>query len=105
MALAHKANPPETGSSVPDPLTVVRAAEIKAMLQAAEARGLMGPKDRQMGGRFPSALIDAAQQATGITEPTELITYALVRVAFEDNYGEKLLSLEGSVPRGTFIED
>jgi uncharacterized protein (DUF433 family) len=27
------------------------------------------------------------------------------REAFEDSYGEKLLTLAGSVPRGTFIED
>jgi hypothetical protein len=75
------------------------------ILNAAATRGLLGAKDRPMGGRFPSALIEAAQKASGITEPTELLTYALAKVAFEDNYGEQLLALEGTVPRGTFVED
>ncbi len=105
MALARKTVPPATGGGIPGSLPVVQAAEIEAILNAAEARGLLGAKDRQMGGRFPAALVDAAQRASGITEPTDLLTYALVRLAFEDNYGERLLSLEGSVPRGTFIED
>lgn len=77
----------------------------KSILQAAQAEGWLGAKDRQLGGRFPSALIQAAQAASGITETTELLTYALAKVAFEDNYGAKLLALEGTVPRGTFIED
>ena len=73
-----------------------------SLLAAAEQRGLLGVKDRQMGGRFASALVEAAQKASGIHAPTELLTYALAKVAFEDNYGEKLLELEGTVPRGTF---
>lgn len=103
MPRAHRTIPPIEGGG-PGDLTARQAAEIRDILKAAEARGLLGAKDRQIGGRFPTALVDAAQRASGITEPTDLLTYALVRVAFEDNYGEKLLTLEGSVPRGTFIE-
>jgi hypothetical protein len=106
MAVARETTPPPaTEGGVPGNVAVGQAAEIRAMLKAAEARGLLGAKDRQMGGRFPTALVDAAQRASGITEPADLLTYALVRVALEDNYGEKLLTLEGSVPRGTFFED
>jgi predicted alpha/beta-hydrolase family hydrolase len=106
MAVARETIPPPgSEAGIPGNAAVVQTAEIRAVLKAAEARGLLGAKDRQMGGRFPSALVDAAQRASGIIEPTDLLTYALVRVAFEDNYGEKLLSLEGSVPRGTFFED
>ncbi len=103
--MARETSSPEPDRAVPRNRAVLQAAEITALLEAAEGRGLLGAKDRQMGGRFPTALVDAAQRASGITEPSHLLTYALVRVAFEDNYGEKLLTLEGSVPRGTFIED
>ncbi len=103
MATPSKAIQPETNDSDPANPAALQSAEISAMLRIAGTRGLLGPKDRQMGGRFPTALVDAAQRASGITEPTDLLTYALVRVAFEDSYGEKLLALEGSVPRGTFI--
>jgi hypothetical protein len=78
--------------------------QLQSVLAYAEQQGLMGPKDRQMSGRFPTALVEAAQAASGITEPTDLLTYALAKIAFEDNYGEKLLRLEGTVPRGTFEE-
>lgn len=104
MAVARVVSPPDAERRGSATDTVLAAAEIEALLKAASARGLLGTKDRQMGGRFPTALVEAAQRASGITEPTDLLTYALVRVAFEDNYGEKLLALEGSVPRGTFIE-
>jgi len=80
------------------------APEIPALLEAALKRGLLGTRDRQLGGQFPSALVEAAQAATGITEATDLLTYALVKVAFEDNYGRKLLELAGTVPPGTFGE-
>jgi hypothetical protein len=105
MATARKAIPLLTKGGDDTRQAALRTAEINSILNAAQARGLLGAKDRQMGGRFPAALVDAAQKASGITEPTDLLTYALVRVAFEDNYGEKLLTLEGSVPRGTFVED
>jgi hypothetical protein len=85
-------------------MTVLVGSEISALLEEAQKRGLLGAKDRQMGGRFPSALVEAAQAATGITEATDLLTYALVKVAFEDNYGRKLLELAGTVPPGTFGE-
>jgi hypothetical protein len=104
MAMALDTRLPETKGGVPGKLAVLQAAEIRAMLRQAEACGLVGAKDRQMGGRFPTPLVDAAQRASGITEPTDLLADALVRVAFEDNYGQRLLALEGSVPRGTFID-
>ena len=88
----------------PDDMTVLVAPEMTALLEEAQKRGLLGAKDRQMGGRFPTALVEAAQAATSITEPTDLLTYALVKVAFEDNYGRKLLELKGTVPPGTFGE-
>jgi hypothetical protein len=84
---------------------LLEPAEREELLKQAHQSGLMGARDRQMGGRFPSALIEAAQKASGFSEPTELLTYALAKVAFEDNFGEALLTLEGTVPRGTFPED
>ena len=80
-------------------------APAPTILDAARERGWMGSKDRPMSGRFPSALVEAAQKASGITETTDLLTYALAKVAFEDSYGDKLLALEGTVPRGTFVAD
>jgi hypothetical protein len=101
MAIAARTGRPDPGSGG---TAVSGAPEATALLEEARKRGLLGAKDRQLGGRFPSALVEAAQAATGITEVTDLLTYALARVAFEDNYGRKLLELEGTVPPGTFDE-
>jgi hypothetical protein len=74
-----------------------------ALLQAAEERGLLGAKDRHMGGRFSETLVDAAKRVSGINENTDLLTYALIKVALEDDFGERLLRRKGKVPKGTFL--
>ena len=57
-------------------------------MRAAEERGLLGSTDRQLGGRFSDALIDEAKCVSGISENTDLLTYALIKVALQDNFGE-----------------
>jgi hypothetical protein len=74
-----------------------------ALLRAAEERGLLGAKDRQMGGRFSEALVEQAKRVSGVTENTDLLTYALIKVALEDDFGERLLRRKGKVPKGTFF--
>jgi hypothetical protein len=74
-----------------------------ALIQAAEERGLLGSKDRQLGGRFSDALIDEAKRVSGISENTDLLTYALVRVALEDDFGERLLARKGRIPKGSLF--
>jgi hypothetical protein len=74
-----------------------------ATIRAAEERGLLGSKDRQSGGRFSDALIDEAKRVSGITENTDLLTYALIKVALEDDFGERLLARKGRIPKGTLF--
>lgn len=74
-----------------------------AIIRAAEERGLLGSKRRQLGGRFSEALVEEAKRVTGITENTELLTYALAKVVLEDDFGERLLARKGTVPKGTFF--
>jgi hypothetical protein len=73
------------------------------LVQAAEERGLLGSKDRQMGGRFSEALVEEAKRVSGITENTDLLTYALIKVALEDDFGERLVWRKARVPKGTFF--
>jgi len=74
-----------------------------AAIKEAEHRGLLGSKHRQMGGRFSDALVDEAKRVSGIAENTDLLTYALIKVALEDDFGGRLLARKGRVPRGTFF--
>ena len=80
-----------------------RTGRRTALIQAAEERGLLGSKDRQLGGRFSDALIDEAKRVSGISENTDLLTYALVRVALEDEFGERLLARKGRIPKGSLF--
>lgn len=74
-----------------------------AILQLAREHGLLTAKDRQLGGRFPSDLVERAKQVTGIASDTELLTYALAKVALEDDFGQRLVARRGRVPAGTFL--
>ncbi len=74
-----------------------------ALMRAAGERGLLGSKDRQMGGRFSDTLVEEAKRVSGISETTDLLTYALVKVALDDDFGERLLARKGRVPKGTFL--
>ncbi|MBY0336404.1 MAG: hypothetical protein K2X11_07310 [Acetobacteraceae bacterium] len=83
-----------SGSTYPE-----ATPRVGAFLEAAEASGWLAPKDRHLGGRVSSALVERAKQASGITSDTELLTYALTVVALEDDFAQRLLALEGSVPK------
>jgi hypothetical protein len=80
-----------------------RSGRQAAFIQAAKDRGLLGSKERQVGGRFSDALIEEAKRVSGISENTDLLTYALVRVALEDDFGERLLARKGRIPKGSLI--
>jgi hypothetical protein len=88
---------------VEDEVAAERGERRAVFIRAAEERGLLGSKDRQLGGRFSDALIDEAKRVSGITENTDLLTYALIKVALEDDFGERLLARKGKVPKGTFF--
>lgn len=90
-------------ADVEDEVAAKRSGRRAAIIRAAEERGLLGSKDRQLGGRFSDALIDEAKRVSGITENTDLLTYALIKVALEDDFGERLLTRKGKIPKGTLF--
>ncbi|MBI0539763.1 hypothetical protein D9599_30170 [Roseomonas sp. KE2513] len=76
-----------------------------SLLRAAEDAGLLnGSQYKVLAGRLPEPLVNAAMKRTGLTEPAQLLTYALVKLVMEDDFGERLLALKGSVPRGILTE-
>lgn len=90
-------------AKVKDEVVGERAERRAAATQAAHERGLLGSKDRQLGGRFCDALVEEAKRASGITENTDLLTYALIKVALEDDFGDRLLGRKARVPKGTLF--
>ena len=92
-----RAQEPEVGEQV-------AADRWEATTKAARELGLLGAKDRSLGGRFPRALVEAAKRVTGIEEDTRLLTYALAKVAIEDDFGQRLVRRKGSVPKDILFE-
>ncbi len=74
-----------------------------ATVRTAEERGLLGSKDRRLEGRFSNTLVEEAKRASGITDDTDLVTYALIKVVLEDDFGERLLARKGSIPKQTLF--
>jgi len=69
-----------------------------AILLAAKTAGyLRGEKSERVGGRVSPHLLSAAKDKSGIESQTELLEYALSKVALEDDYGPKLLARKGRV--------
>jgi hypothetical protein len=74
------------------------------VLETAKEAGLLAGVSSRIAGRIRKELIDAAKARSGIKSDTELLEYALARVALEDDFGKKLITLEGRVPRDVDLE-
>jgi predicted RNA-binding protein YlqC (UPF0109 family) len=75
-----------------------------AVLETAKDAGLLAGKSGRIAGRIRKHLVDAAKARSGIKSDTELLEYALARVALEDDFGQKLIAREGRVSRDLDLE-
>ena len=71
---------------------------------AAQAAGLLDGQTSRIQGRITDSLLAAAKTRSGITSDTELLEYALARVAIEDDFGLNLLTRKGRVPADVDLE-
>ena len=76
----------------------------KSILETARRAGLLSGTRGYVAGRIHRRLIVVAKARSGITSDTELLEYALARVALEDDFGYTLAAREGRVPRDFNIE-
>ena len=80
------------------------AARVAATLGTAAAAGLTtGKKAKRISGRAHQRLFEAAAGRSGL-DGSDLLEYALAKVALEDDFAEALLALEGSVSRDVDLE-
>jgi hypothetical protein len=75
-----------------------------AVLESAKDAGLLAGASGRIAGRIRKQLVDAAKTRSGIKSDTELLEYALARVALEDDFGLKLFAREGTVPQDLDLE-
>jgi hypothetical protein len=91
---------------IPDaPDTRVRPGRRRrAVLETARELGLLGGESSRIGGRIRRDLVAAAKQKSGIASDTELLEYALAKVALEDDFGTKLVRRKGRIARDLDLE-
>jgi hypothetical protein len=76
----------------------------RAVLDTAKSAGLLAGKSGRIAGRIGKQLVDTAKARSGIKSDTELLEYALARVALEDDFSQKVIAREGRVPRDIDLE-
>lgn len=80
------------------------ARRVAATLDTVAAAGLLsGRKGKRISGRAHDQLFAAAVARSGLNG-SDLIEYALAKVALEDDFTERLLSLKGSIAKDIDLE-
>ena len=75
-----------------------------AVLESVKKAGLLDGARARIAGRIRKQLVRAAKMRSGIKSDTDLLEYALARVALEDDFGQKLIAREGRVPQDIQLE-
>lgn len=75
-----------------------------AVLKTVKEAGLLNGARGRIAGRIRKQLVKAAKVRSGIKSDTDLLEYALARVALEDDFGQKLAAREGRVPQDIDLE-
>ena len=73
-------------------------ARRRSVVATAKAEGLFAGDNIALGARVPRRLVDRAKERAGISSTTDLIEYALAKVALEDDFGSKLVARKGYIP-------
>ena len=76
----------------------------RAVIDTARALGLLGGENSRIGGRIRRDLLAAAKEKSGIASDTELLEYALARVAIEDDFGTRLVRRKGRIAQDIDLE-
>ena len=76
----------------------------QAVIDTARRLGLLDGENGRIGGRIRRDLVAAAKEKSGIASDTELLEYALAKVALEDDFGTKLVRRKGRLAKDIALE-
>jgi hypothetical protein len=79
-------------------------ARRRSVVATAKAAGLLAGDNAALGARIPHRLVSKAKERSGISSTTELVEYALAKVALEDDFGSKLVARKGTIPADIKLE-
>lgn len=92
--------PSPNDESTPAPSSLRR----RAVIDTARRLGLLDGENSRIGGRIRRDLVAAAKEKSGIASDTELLEYALAKVALEDDFGAKLVRRKGRLAKDIDLE-
>lgn len=72
-------------------------ARRRSVVAAAKAAGLLSGVSGAIGARVSRQLVAGAKKRSGISSTTDLVEYALAKVALEDDFGAKLVARKGMI--------
>jgi hypothetical protein len=84
-----------------EPLLVYRR---RVIVSEAEQAGLLQGHRARVGARIPEKLLESAKLNSGLSSTTEVLEYALAKIAIEDAWVDTFVSLRGSVPPDIDLE-
>jgi len=87
-----------------EPVAPEMSRRRRLVMDTARQLGLLSGENSRIGGRIRRDLVAAAKAQSGIASDTELLEYALARVALEDDFGAKLVSRKGCIPKDIDLE-
>jgi len=91
---------PSAGSEPTPP----SASRRRTVIDTARRLGLLDGENGRIGARVGRDLVAAAKEKSGIVSDTELLEYALAKVALEDDFGARLVRRKGRVARDVDLE-
>jgi len=99
VSIARKStkHPRSSGSEIP-------RRRHQVIIETAQRAGLLSGENGRIAGRVRETLIQTAKERSGITSDTELLEYALAKVALEDDFGPKILARKGRVSKDVDLE-
>jgi len=94
----------KSSAAEPEPAAGLANQRRWTVIDTARRLVLLGGENGRIGGRVRRDLVAAAKQRSGIASDTELLEYALAKVALEDDFGAQLLAREGRIPKDLDLE-
>ncbi len=76
----------------------------RTVIDTARQFSLLEGENSRIGGRIRRDLVAAAKAKSGIASDTELLEYALAKVALEDDFGATLVQRKGRVAKDVDLE-
>ena len=105
IAISSNEELPMLKSSADDgPTPALPSLRRRSVIDTARRLGLLDGENSRIGGRIRRDLVAAAKEKSGIASDTELLEYALAKVALEDDFGAKLVRRKGRVAKDIDLE-